>query len=1441
MEGNVRVLPVARNRINQAMFPAMSRPISRAIATKRIFLFWVGICVAGFPPAFKAQTFEIGSQPAQSSPNAPKQARKGKGRTSAQPPSSGGAASEGIGWGNSIQVGRVARAAEQALHKGNYAAAADYAQRAVQSAPQNPKLWFLLGYTSRLAGKYQASIDAYQHGLGLVPSSPDGLSGLAQTYERAGNTDQAKSLLNQVLRAHPDRVEDLLILGELYIRTDDIQQGLNLLARGEARKPSAHTELLMATAYMRLKQMPKAKELLDRARQRDPKNVEIFRAVANFQRQDRDYAGSIATLKSAPRMTPEILGDLGYTYQLAGDNKEAVVYYVRAANAARNNINMQMSAAQMEIALADFDKANLYLDRAAALDANHYRLHALRANLARLQNRLQDAIREYNFAIAHLPQGTPPEGELFPVLLRLNLAELYKDVDDEADAKQQITLAENAMKSIHAEGPAQAEFLRVRASLELAFGDAAAAETDLKQAMTIDPNNINVPLEYATLLWKTNRKDEARKMYTSVLNREPKNRYALEGMGYLARDAGDNKSAEEYFNRLAEAYPNDYVAHLALGDLFTATRDFARANAAYENAHKRAPQNAVVVANASNAAIEARKFELAGLWLKRATGAMNDDSRVMRERERYLFHIGKYQESARLGYQVLQKLPKDRNASVYLGYALYNLGRYDDVLTLTTRYENVLPKEPNFPLLTGHVHKQSQLLDQAVDDYSRAIERDPKMVEAYVNRGYVENDLQQAQRAVGDFHQALELNPNNGIARLGLAFADLQLRRGKDALEQADAAQKLMGESGAIHLARAIAYRQMRSLASAEKEYQAALKYAPDDEKLHMALADTLYHERRYTQAITALNDMMRLELEDRAQVYAAMAHNYAYLHRRDETMRYIKAAEQEDHDSSAILLDTGGALMELGDRDAAMERFARALEAPDADRVQARLAIARLFVKDGKWDDARQQIGLAFAEARVGEASPVTADDLVEAANIFLAIQEFDLAERYFVKARQAGASDEAAAVGLANAYLAKGDDRRAEAELASLGNPAGYTDSYDYSLAMGNVYRHRGDNVHALTSFAHANQLAGDGDQVAENELIDVAGQEGLRLNQHVSLLSDLSTQPIYEDPTIYQVDAKLFNALGTGLLPTPRASTQTMLTNVAHFHEKGLPPMHAMFQIRDARGVTSIPSEALILRRNTHDYAWNLGIAPTLRLGSAFINFDGGVQYTLRRDSFNRESALAMNQNLFRQFLYVNTSSFGNWLALRGFAFHETGPFTERKLSSKDNGAKLEFIVGRPWGKTAVITGYSVRDLQFSPLVREFFTTSTYAGVEHKFGEKLKVTALGELVRSWRVQELQFAAAQSLRPAGEIEFRPTPRWSFDAQVAYSRGEGFHSYDNVQGEFLISYVKPVRRNMNDGTGEIAIEYPLRFSFGVEQQKFFSFAGRGQTFFRPVVRLTFF
>jgi tetratricopeptide (TPR) repeat protein len=811
---------------------------------------------------------------------------------------------------------------------------------------------------------------------------------------------------------------------------------------------------------------------------------------------------------------------------------------------------------------------------------------------------------------------------------------------------------------------------------------------------------------------------------------------------------------------------------------------------------------------------------------------MKNDPHVMRENERYLFLKGRYIESARLGEQVIKKLPRDRDGAVYLGYDLYNLGRYDDVLSLVTRYESILPKEPNFPLLAGHVHRQNQLLQQAIDDFTRALQKDPNMVEALINRGYVRNDMQDAQNAVHDFEPAVKAAPDNAIAHLGLAYSYLQLHRSHDSLKEIARAQKSMQDNGAIHMALATAYRQMRSLDKAEKEYRLALKFSPDDIKMHQALADTLYHARHYSQAIDEWNTALKLSPDD-PLIYASLAAAHAQLHHRAETYKYIQAAEQEATDQSAILLATGEALMLLGERNAAMDRFTRALDAPDANRVDVRLEFAKLFVKEGKYDAAKQEVALAFAEARIGEASPITTDNLVEAANVFLAIHDFDLAERYFTKARDMGASDDTVAVGLANTYISQNQDKKAEAILNSLGNTSDNQQNYDYQLAWANIYSQRHETLRAMSAFARANQLAAD-DPTAERGMLQVAGQEGTQIYPRLSMQSNFLTGAIFEDSTIYQIDSTLF-----ATQVRPRSSQETDLGTNFHYHLNAFPAIDGFVGVRNFRGTSSVPSTLAILRHNTYDTVFNVGTAPVLRVGSARFVLNPGVEFTLRRDT---QAPIVFNQQLFRQFLYMNSSPLFNWITIRGAAIHESGPFTNQNLSSRDLGASLEFEVGRPWGHSALVTGYSVRDLLFHPLVREFFTTSTWGGIEHKFGDKLAITGLAKYIRSWRVQDLSFATAQALIPGGRVDYKFNDRWNLSATGDFTRGEGFHLYDNVQSGFLISYVRPIRRSFNDGTGELTADYPLRFSVGLQQQSFYNFTGASKTTsLRPVIQISLF
>ena len=215
--------------------------------------------------------------------------------------------------------------------------------------------------------------------------------------------------------------------------------------------------------------------------------------------------------------------------------------------------------------------------------------------------------------------------------------------------------------------------------------------------------------------------------------------------------------------------------------------------------------------------------------------------------------------------------------------------------------------------------------------------------------------------------------------------------------------------------------------------------------------------------------------------------------------------------------------------------------------------------------------------------------------------------------------------------------------------------------------------------------------------------------------------------------------------------------------------------------------------------------------------------------------------MNQNLFRLYGYVSTSSLFNVISGTGFLMHETGPFTQSGQNSHELAAKVNFRVGAPWGKTALLTGWGVDDLWFRSAHIEYYFTSSYVGFEHRFSQRLDVKALAEFVRSWRIYQNRSGIAQSLRPAGSIDFIPKRNWDLQFSSSYSSVRGFHVYDATQNSFSVSYSRPLSHMFHDGSTPLALKYPIRFSAGVRQETFFNFSTAQNQRFIPYAEITIF
>lgn len=1389
-----------------------------------------------------AQTYQVG-------PGGSTKPQQGTGQAK-----SGG---QSLGWGSNIQNARLARAAEQALQHGKHAEAQALAQRAAQSAPNDPHLWFLLGYAARLNRDYGLSIQSYNHGLRLDPGAVEGLSGLAQTEAIMGRTKDAEALLRKIVATNPKRVNDQILLGELQLHSGDDTTAIQTLTTAERTKPSARSEVLLAIAYQHNKQLDQAGHYLNLAKHRAPNNPDVQRSLAGYYRQMGQYGDAINELKAIRHPSPDIQAELAFTYQLNGNVQEAAKIYTQAADARPKDLTLQLSAAQAQVAAGSDERANPFLERVAHADPGNYRLHAIRGQIAQNEDRPDDAIREYTTAVAHLP-AAPAEGPLYPIQLHMDLVNLYRGLDHNDAAQKQLALAESGIGALHEQGADRAPFLRLRATIRLAAGDVNGARSDIQSALALNPNDPNNLQLAGDILMKLGQSDQAIALYKKVLAREPDNRSALTSLGYASRTLGRDKDAEMYFNRLAKVDPHLYTPYLALGDLYTARHDYMKAEGLYRKAYDLAPKHAAIVAGGVNAGIEAHKLNVAGVWMKRATPAMQGNARLLREEERYYSFTGNDRESASIGEKAIQLLPKDRDVVVYLGYDYLHLNRYQDLQQLTSKYNSILTKEPDIPLLAGYVQKHDNHLNEARADFTEAIERDPKITTAYVNRGYILHDLHQPRAAASDFETALRLDSKNAEAHMGLAYTSLDLHKPGLALREVNLAAASMADSLPIHLIRATAYGQEGALAKSAAEYRAAIKFAPNDGGLHLALGSTLFSQREYHQAINELQTARRLTPAD-ALIYAWLARSWAQLGDRDRTLRYVQLAENRAHlapasatpsdpnakplfSESDVYVFTGDALATIGDQSAALQRFRRALVITGADRVEVRLAVAELLARQGHASDASRQIALALMEAEAGVTPPPTGSQLLEAADVFRRLHDYQLSETYLQRAQAAGASDTAVRIGFANTYLALGDTARAQGELAAIRNTADEGPNYQYLLAEASVYRQEHQNAQALTAFAQAVDASGE-DQTAEENLLQAGGDEGYRVNSRLSALENLTLQPIFENTPVYVLDSKLdapapVPPSDVALLPPPRSSLDTEWTNAFHLHLNYLPTATGFFQLRNARGTISVPSTSSIVNRNTTDYSFNIGLNPTVHIGNNVITFNSGIQETLRRDSLQPRQ---MNQNIFREFTYMSTSSFFHLLSADGYVLHESGPFTLSNLHSHAFSAALNFRVGAPWSRTALITGWGENDQTFNPVGIEDYYSSSYVGLQHRFGQTVNVKAIMEDLRAWRVVGPRSGIAQAIIPSGVVDFSPARNWRVQINGAWSNTRGFHIYDDITGGATVSWAFPFHRAFRDETGDVVLEYPIRFTGGVQQETFYNFTGAQNQQFRPFVGISIF
>jgi tetratricopeptide (TPR) repeat protein len=145
--------------------------------------------------------------------------------------------------------------------------------------------------------KFNESIDALQGAYAAFPSAPEPMAALVDAYVRAKQTDKAVALLQSVLKANPANVQAHILLGSVKLATN--------------KPDEAFKDFSSAIAT-------------------DPKDVDGYRALANFYSSRQNIDAAQNTIRDGLKQQPdsEILHlMLANTLELKGNFEGAIAEY----------------------------------------------------------------------------------------------------------------------------------------------------------------------------------------------------------------------------------------------------------------------------------------------------------------------------------------------------------------------------------------------------------------------------------------------------------------------------------------------------------------------------------------------------------------------------------------------------------------------------------------------------------------------------------------------------------------------------------------------------------------------------------------------------------------------------------------------------------------------------------------------------------------------------------------------------------------------------------------------------------------------------------------------------------------------------------------------------------------------------------------------------------
>lgn len=456
--------------------------------------------------------------------------------------------------------------------------AAETAQKAVVSAPDDAETWGNLGNVYLVHGWEAEAARCYQRAANIDPAEFRWFYYLGlSTYKTDAQT--AVDSFQKAITLDPDyppvyvnHAHALRRLG----RFKEARQHLLHVIELDPKNPFA--ELALGELSLAAKQFDEARIHLKRALELNPAQSEAHATMAQVALAlgDREAANHHSQAARKPSKHAEMDDPLWWEVVKVGVTAKR---YAERGTRYMDLGDFKNAATNLAVAASSKPKdAEIWFNYGIVLlSTNRY---------GKAQNALEHAlfIIDENDLEGGMSPKTPKEIAFLEIHSNYNLGYVYERSGDRVKAvaayKRAIELKPDLANAHSGLGVLYAKTGRIREGIE-----------HCKKAIQLAPDDIKLRHSLATVYWQTKMYNDAAEVYDNILRFDPNDKRALHQLGVIYMGKRMFAEAMAKFKRVLEIQPNDPLAHGALGTVYLKLGNRAAAISEFEAVLRLDPNN----------------------------------------------------------------------------------------------------------------------------------------------------------------------------------------------------------------------------------------------------------------------------------------------------------------------------------------------------------------------------------------------------------------------------------------------------------------------------------------------------------------------------------------------------------------------------------------------------------------------------------------------------------------------------------------------------------------------------------------------------------------------------------------------------------------------------------------------------------------------------------